>query len=66
MCGPIAPAENDVTHNFVADWVYDLPRFGNALFSHLIGGWENLGYLYGAHRRAVDHQPVLGDIRQPS
>lgn len=41
------PAENDVTHNFVADFVYDLPRFSNsnALTRHTIGGWQFSGIL---------------------
>src|SRR5436309_2824742 len=38
--GNRGPAENDVTHNFIADLVYELPRFGNALTQAAVGGWE--------------------------
>jgi hypothetical protein len=46
-CGP---AEGDIMHNFVADYIYDLPSFsnlGNPLVRHLLGGWQASG-IFGA------------------
>jgi len=38
------PAENDVTHNFTVDFVYDLPKFiGKSLLQQVIGGWQFSG-----------------------
>ena len=53
------PAENDVTHNFNADLVYDIPRFGNRVTRAVIGGWE-ISSIIGA-RTGV---PLI--ITQPS
>jgi hypothetical protein len=37
-----APATGDITHSFVSEWVYDLPRLANfnRVVRHVAGGWQ--------------------------
>jgi outer membrane receptor protein involved in Fe transport len=37
-----APATGDITHSFVSQWVYDLPRLANfnRVVRHVAGGWQ--------------------------
>lgn len=58
------PVIGDVTHRFIADWVYELPRLsGPAFLRHVAGGWEVSG-IVGARSGApiVIFQPAPEDV----
>jgi hypothetical protein len=44
--GSRGPSAGDITHNFISEWVYDLPRLtglSNAVARTAFGGWEVSG-----------------------
>jgi hypothetical protein len=54
------PSAGDITHNLIADYVYDLPIFQNLGFAkHALGGWQLSGVFTASSGRAVT-------ITQPS
>ena len=62
-----APATGDITHSFVSEWVYDLPRLAN--FNRVVHHVRRLaggGHFRGPHRRAVvNHADVIVQVARP-
>ncbi|MGH9662446.1 MAG: TonB-dependent receptor domain-containing protein, partial [Bryobacteraceae bacterium] len=51
------PSTGDITHYFVGEYLYELPRFtgiGNAVARHILGGWQTSGIL-----TATTGQPII-------
>ena len=44
--GDRGPSTGDITHYFISEWLYELPRFTNvssAVARHVLGGWQVSG-----------------------